>query len=105
MDDWLKSLSDWIVELVKSIFRFIKDVLYDTAVYIFKQVLEVVRFIVDSLPVADFLQTYNLQALWDSLHPTIKFFATTIGIPQGLLFIAAAVGVRLIRKLLTLFQW
>jgi len=105
MDNWLTSISDWLVELVKAIFLTIGDILYDFVVKISDAFLSVVSFLISSLPVPDFLSSHSLSAMFSAVDPTILYFISALGIPEGLGFISVAVGFRLLRKFVTLFQW
>jgi hypothetical protein len=105
MDGWLKSISDWFIQLIKSIFEFLFDLVYDLFAYILKTFLEGVVFIVSSIPVPDFLSGHALSGMFSAIDPSIIYFLTALGIPEGLMILSGGYGFRLLRKFVTLFQW
>ena len=105
MDGWLESITKWLVELIKSIFGVLFDIVYDILVMIVDAFLSVLVWIVNSLPVPDFFTSHSLSSLFSAIDPSIIFFVSALGIPEGLGIIAGGVSIRLVRKFVTLFQW
>ena len=104
MMDWIadtwQGFVDWIFEVLKVIFTFVKDVFLD----VFELVLQGVVFIYESITPPDFL-SQGIGVLFSSLHPDIVYFLSQSGLDAGLAVYGAGVSFRLLRKLFTLGQW
>lgn len=67
-------------------------------------VVSAVVGLLSMIPVPDFMK-FGMQTLFYSLDPGIAYLLVASGIPTALALIGSAYGFRLIRKVVTLFQW
>ncbi|WP_313497381.1 hypothetical protein [Pseudoxanthomonas mexicana] len=105
MDGWLKPAQDWLLQQLQAIWEAIEEVANDVALFFLKHWLAMVLAQWDLIPMPDFLQGYSLCALLQQTGPTVQWALTTFQIPLGLSFIAGGYTFRMIRKIVTLFQW
>ena len=96
---------NWLLGLVKSLFLALWDLIADVFIAVFGWLLDIVAYIINHIPVPDFLSAYSIQILFQPIHPTILYFAQFFNFPMCFGLISAGVAFRLTRKFLTLFQW
>lgn len=101
---WLEDFVAWIWDVLVAAFGALWDLLYELAVSVVGDVLDAVVALVGAIPVPDFL-TDGLGGIFAGLDGAVLWGVTALGIPEGLAMLGAAVGVRLVRKFVTLFQW
>ena len=105
MTDWLKMITNWIIELIKSILGFIFDLLYDSVVYVLDMIFGVIATLLSSIPVPSFLSGNDLGSLLSGLPSFALYVVGHINLPEAMLIIGAGVAFNLLRKLFTLGQW
>ena len=98
-DTW-DGFIDWIYDILRIIFTFIRDLFLD----IFELILDGVVYLFQSIEPPQFL-TNGLGDLFNSLHPDILYFLSMSGLDSGLAIYGAGVSFRMLRKLFTLGQW
>ncbi|WP_052437142.1 DUF2523 family protein [Pseudomonas aeruginosa] len=98
---WFGRIFEWFLGMFKDFMEFIADL----PVLIFKGVMEGALYLINALPVPQFLVQYKLQTLFSGLPESVLWFVQFFGIPQGLAILGAGVAFRLLRKALTLGQW
>lgn len=103
--DWIDDLTNWLREQLQSLWDGFVEFMTDFIVMMIEGATDTVLAIIDLLPVPDFLATYSLCALLNAAGPEVGYFLQTFRIAEGLALLAAGYGFRLLRKLLTLFQW
>lgn len=96
--------TDWLFKLLKAFFTTLWDFVTDAFVHLLDLVLGAVVALLSLIPVPSFLSD-GLHTLFANLDPGILWFASTLGLLQGLGFIGAGYLFRLVRKVVTLFQW
>lgn len=101
---WLEKFVAWIWDVLVAAFGALWDLLYELAVSVVGGVLDAVVALVGAIPVPDFLSG-GLGGIFAGLDGAVLWGVTALGIPEGLAMLGAAVGVRLVRKFATLFQW
>lgn len=101
---WLEDAVSWLWSVVAAVFIAIWDLLYELGIAILSGVLSGVAGLVGLIPVPQFL-TSGLQGVFAGLDGSVLWGVGLLGIPEGLAMLGAAVGVRLVRKFVTLFQW
>lgn len=105
MDGWLKPLQDWLLAQLRSLWDALEELAGDMFLFWLKQMLAVNLWVLSHLPIPDFIKDYTICALLQAAGPTVGWALNTFQIPLGLSFIAAGYVFRLLRKLITLFQW
>lgn len=102
---WLTDLSQWFWGVVISIFEAIVPMVHDAFVWGLEQLLSLVVMAVNLVGAPTFLAGYSLNTLFAAAGPTFGWLATTFRIGDCLAIIGAGYAFRLVRKVLTLFQW
>ncbi|TCV97742.1 hypothetical protein EC912_101759 [Luteibacter rhizovicinus] len=102
---FVSKITGWFSGAMSSFFSGIVALLKDMLVLFFGAVLALFAVIVEAIPVPDFIKTYSMGALLSAAGPDVGYFLNVLRIGQSLSIIGAAYAFRLLRKLLTLFQW
>lgn len=102
---WLGDLTDWLLGIFKQIWDAFVQFVKDIFLFILDFVMQVVTWILSNIPVPDWLTQYSLNSILGQAGPTIGWVAHEMQIGQAMTLIAAGYAFRLLRKLLTLFQW
>lgn len=105
MDEWLKKITDWFLDLAKGIFQALIDFVHDAVLWVFEGILNAVAYLLSLLPAPEFIQQYSFSTLLSGLPSNALYVLGHLRLAEALTVISAAVGFRLLRKLLTLGQW
>ena len=97
----LDTIRGWIKDVWKAVVDFFGDLL----LFFLQMVLDVVLWVLEAIPVPEFMQQFTLQSAFSGLDPTLLYVVDQLNIPEALAIVGAAFGFRLLRKALTLFQW
>lgn len=92
------------LEFWEGLFDDFMEYMNDLPIQILKSVLESVLAIVQSITPPEFLE----HSLGDSLGPAmgnIGYFLAQVGMPEAMGILAAGLGFRMLRKVLTLGFW
>jgi len=100
----LQEFTTWLLSLVVKVFAALWDFVADAFINILDLLLSAVVGLISLIPLPAFISG-GLQSLFSSLDPGILYLITSAGLPLGLGFIGAAYVFKLIRKVVTLFQW
>lgn len=92
------------INFITAILKAIPDLLYDVAVKVFGEILNLIAFVISLIPFPDALAG-GLQSFLNGLGGDILYFLGACGFATGMSIIGAAYVFRVIRKFLTLFQW
>lgn len=101
----LSDLTDWLGEQIKSVWDSFVEFMGDLLVMAVETATDVVVAALDLLPVPDFITTYSICGLLNQAGPLAAWVVSTFRVSEGLLIVAAAIVFRLLRVVLTLFQW
>ena len=102
---WLTDLTQWLVEQLKKLFSNGVEMFQDLLLFFFERWLALVAVQWGMLPMPDFLQGYTLCTLLTQAGPTVGWALNTFRVGEALGLIAAGYSFRMVRKLITLFQW
>lgn len=105
MDEWLTKISGWFVDLVKSIFSTIVDLISDVVVWVLDLILGPIGDLITSLGTPSFMASYSFGSLLSGLPPFALYIVNQCNLPAALAVIGAGVSFNLLRKLFTLGQW
>lgn len=105
MKEWLKKITDWLVELVKSVLETLKEVVNDAVVWVLDLVLGPIGDLIASIPAPSFFQTVSFSGLLSGLPPYALYVIGQARLGEAMAVIAAGVSFHLLRKLFTLGQW
>lgn len=89
--DWLKGFKDWLLD-------GLQYVLLKT----FGLFLDGVAYVVEAMPVPEFITEYSLG---DLIDPDILWMLHNSGVSTALLIVSSAIVFRVLRRLLTLGIW
>lgn len=101
----VSGLTGWFSTTLPNFFRSLVKLIKDIPISILGAVLSLVSTIVDAIPVPDFMKDFSLGQLLGSAGSDVGFFMSALRISDGFVVVGAAYAFRLLRKLLTLFQW
>lgn len=105
MTDWLKSITEWLVKLIKSILGFVADLVRDAVVWVLDAILGPLGDMIAAIPAPGFLSSTNFGGLLSGLPPFALYVIQNCRLTEALLIIGAGVSFNLARKLFTLGQW
>lgn len=106
MDNWLSSLTAWILGLVKSVFTFLVTLFHDVSLWFFDGILVALAGLITAIPVPSFLQTgINVGSILSVLPPFSLYLLQQLNISGCIAVISAGIMFRLTRKAFTLGQW
>lgn len=101
----LQDLIDWFGETYTELTNFFRELAHDALYATLEALFSVVVQLANSIPVPDFLQQYNLDAILGEGGPWVAFVFGNLGFGSCLAVIAAGWAFRLLRKVVTLGQW
>ena len=106
MDQWLASITTWLVELTKEVFISLWTFIQDGFIWALSRVLGVIGTWIATITVPSFLSSgLNIGSLLSGLPPYALYVAGQTRIGEAMALIGAGVSFYLLRKLLTLGQW
>lgn len=100
----INAFAEWLWGLVKDLVDAVVELLRDLVVWALDGVLGALAAIIAAIPVPSFVQV-GLGDILSGVHPMIGYFASGLNIGAGLSLLAAGFAFRMLRKVLTLFQW
>lgn len=103
--DALSAMAAWLLGIFEKIFLSGWDLVLDVFVEVADMFLIALAALIVSIPAPAFLSSYSLNSLFSGFTSDILFFVSAFRIPEGIGMLGAAFGVRMARKILTLFQW
>lgn len=105
MMDAIYALIKWLGDLIKSLWQAFVDFIGDIWIDIADIVLTALASVIASIPSPEFLSSYSIGQIIGMMPSEILYFVGMMQIGEGLTLISAGVAFRLIRKVITLFQW
>lgn len=102
---WLTDLTNWLAEQIAAFFNALESLLTDLLVMWLEQTCTMVLWVLDHIPLPDWVSTYSLCNLLAQTGPTVTWALDTFRVGEALGLVAAGYGFRLLRKVVTLFQW
>ena len=103
--EWLTTFTGWLAELIQLVLEFLFDLLTTLVVWVIDGFSSVVVTIIGAISLPANWTSSALQTLVEALPDGVSYFLAGMRIPEAIGIIVTAVGVRLLRKLATLFQW
>ena len=100
----LEEFTDWLFGLVQDAFSALLDLLKDVFIAILELVLTAIGTALSAIPVPEFL-THGMQSILNGLGGDVTWLLGQSGLAAGLAIVGAGYGFRLVRKIVTLFQW
>lgn len=102
---WLSKATWWLSYAINVTFRAVVGFLKDLVTYVFGAVLGLVALAVSAIGVPSWISQYSLGNTLGQTGAVVAFFMGSLQIPLGLTLIGGGYTFRLVRKLLTVFQW
>lgn len=100
----LAQFTAWLLSLIGQLFTDVWNFLGDLLLYVLEGFLSAVAALFGAIAIPDWMSG-GMQSLFSALDSGPMWFLSAMGLPQGMAFLGTAVLVRLIRKVITLFQW
>lgn len=100
----LEEFTTWLLGLIKEAFSALWDFMSDVFVGLIDMLLTALVALFGTIPIPAFLSE-GLGSVWSGMDGGAMYLLTALGVPQGLAIIGAGYAFRLVRKVVTLFQW
>lgn len=100
VQEFLDSIVNFFVMLFNEITQFFLDIL----IFFIEAFLNLFALIIEQIPVPDFAQG-GMQSLFSGIDSSILYLLVMSGFFQGMAIYGLGVSFRLLRKIVTLFQW
>lgn len=105
MGDFLNSLISWVSGVLKSLWADFVNFFNDLWIGIADTVLQSIASTVSSIPTPDFLDRYSLGTIISLLPSDVLYFVSLLGLTEAFYILGLGVSFRMVRKVVTLFQW
>ena len=102
---WLDKLTGWFGNAIHAVVQALFGMLHDLVLWVFKALLGLFATMVSAIKPPDFISQYSMGTLLGNAGPIVGFFISQLRVGEALLLIGAGYAFRLLRKVLTLFQW
>lgn len=100
----LAQFTNWLLGLVKSFFSALWTFVVDAFIGLADLVVSAFVSLIALIPVPSFM-SMGLQSFYGQLDPGILYLLSASGLPGALAVIGLGYSFRLVRKIVTLFQW
>lgn len=105
MMDAIYALISWLAELIKSVWQAFVDFLSDIWIDVADIVLQAIAGLIVSIPVPSFLSNYSIGQIIGYMPSDVLYFVGLMHMGEGFALISGAVAFRMVRKVITVFQW
>lgn len=103
--EWLTEFTAWISGLIIDLWLDFTDWFSELWISIVDTVLTAFAVSVSQIPVPAFMQTYSMDVLIHHFPDSVAYFISYLRLPEAFALISAGLTFRLVRKVITLFQW
>lgn len=101
----LSALTTWLGDQIKAVWGFFVTFMKDLVIFSIASALELVKVIVEALPPPTFLTDLAICTILSDAGPWAQWAIGTFRLAEGFAILTAALVFRLLRVVLTLFQW
>ncbi|MGO4660209.1 hypothetical protein AB4Z34_36515, partial [Ensifer sp. 2YAB10] len=101
----LSDFATWVLSLVGKVFSGLWDFCTDVLINGLDLLLTGFAVMISTIPAPAFLQSVNLQTSFNGISADFLFFFGVFNIGPGIALLGSAFGFRMLRKVVTLFQW
>lgn len=101
----ISAFAQWVLSLVVKAFAALFDLLGDVLLACVDGFLHAIAVLYVAIPAPTFLQGSSLQSLFGGISPDVLYFFGVFNIGPGITLLGAGFGFRMMRKIVTLFQW
>ncbi|KGE50658.1 phage coat protein [Xanthomonas axonopodis pv. vasculorum] len=102
---WFSDLTAWIWKAVKAVWQAFADFIGDLFVLFLDKALSAVLYVMNLLPMPDFMKGHSIGEMLGNAGSTILWFADVFKIGPSLVAIGAAMIFYVLRRVLTLGIW
>ncbi|MDE4919809.1 Inoviridae minor coat protein B [Cupriavidus metallidurans] len=101
----ISAFASWLLSLIVKVFAALWDIVNDLMIAGADGLLTALAGLIGAIPAPSFLQNVSLQTLFGGLGSDVLFFFGVFNIGAGIALLGSAFGFRMLRKVVTLFQW
>jgi hypothetical protein len=101
----ISAFAAWLLSLVVKVFAAFWDLLNDLLIAGADGLLQALAGLIAALPAPSFLSSVSLQTSFASMTSDVLYFLGVFNIGAGIALLGSAFGFRMLRKIVTLFQW
>ncbi|SEL93628.1 hypothetical protein SAMN05216359_1295 [Roseateles sp. YR242] len=100
----LSEFTKWLLDLLRQFFTDLWQFVTDLVLTVLEGILDAVATLLAGIQVPDFLSA-GLQSVFSGLDPGVLWLVSEMGVMAALAVVGTGFTVRIVRKLVTLFQW
>lgn len=101
----LSSFASWLMSLATKAFGAIWDLLTDLLINALDLFLTALSSLIIAIPAPDFLAGHALQDVFAQMSGDVLFFMSAFNVGPGIALLGSGFAFRMVRKVVTLFQW
>jgi hypothetical protein len=101
LEQWWASVKQWIEHLWTDLTEFLSDLPKN----ILEGILDGLATVIESIPVPEIVTNYSLGDAFIALPDSVQYFLAQSGMIEAFGILSAGFAFRMVRKLMTLFQW
>lgn len=101
----ISAFAAWLLGLFVKVFVAVWDLFTDLFIALADAFLQALAAVVSAIPAPDFLTQHGLQSAFSQLSGDVLFFLSVFNIGTGIAMLGSAFAFRMLRKVVTLFQW
>ncbi|EHP38864.1 minor coat protein [Cupriavidus basilensis OR16] len=101
----LNAFATWLLGLFGKAFAALWDLCSDLFINVADLFFQALAALIVAIPAPTFLSNYTLQSLFTGFSSDILYFVGVFRITEGIALLGVAFGFRMLRKVVTLFQW
>lgn len=101
----ISSFASWLLKMLVKLVAAVWDLFTDLFINLADLALSAVAALIVAIPAPAFLQSVNLQSAFASIGPDVLYFIGVFNIGTGIALLGSGFAFRMVRKVVTLFQW
>ncbi|MCA3182635.1 MULTISPECIES: DUF2523 family protein [unclassified Cupriavidus] len=101
----ISAFAAWLLGLFVKLFAALWDIVNDLMIAGADGLLSALATLLSAVPAPTFLQNVNLQTLFNGLGADVLYFVGVFNIGAGIALLGSGFAFRMLRKVVTLFQW
>ncbi|WP_247539178.1 DUF2523 domain-containing protein [Ralstonia pseudosolanacearum] len=101
----ISAFAAWLLKAFVAVFAALWSIVEDLCIDVLDLLLNGLTTVLGALPAPSFLTGVSLQSMFGQLGGDVLFFLGAFNIGQGIALLGAGFAFRLLRKVVTLFQW
>lgn len=101
----ISAFAQWLLSLVVKAFGAVWDLFTDLLINVADLFLSAVAVLIGAIPAPDFLVNHGLQSAFSGMTNDVLFFMGVFNVGPGIALLGSGFAFRMLRKVVTLFQW